>query len=178
MQAEPEPKTSITKKAKAAKVQAPQLAMPKLHMQVQYASDAENLPTAAEFKKWARKALRVDSEIALRIVDEAEGRELNKAYRGKDYATNVLTFSLTEEPHLMGDIVICAPVVVSEAASQHKSLKAHYAHLTVHGVLHLHGYDHEIDAQAELMESIETEIVMKLGYPDPYLADNSLSENT
>ena len=178
MQAEPEPKTSTTKKTNVAKAQAPQSAMPKLSMQVQYASDAENLPTAAEFKKWARKALRVDSEIALRIVDEAEGRELNKAYRGKDYATNVLTFPLTEEPYLMGDIVICAPVVASEAASQNKALKAHFAHLTVHGVLHLHGYDHEIEAQAELMESIETEIVMKLGYPDPYLADNSLSENT
>jgi probable rRNA maturation factor len=169
MQTEPEPETSTTKKGKAR--------LPKLAMQVQYVSTIENLPTSAEFKKWARKALRVDCEIALRIVDEVEGRELNKVYRDKDYPTNVLTFPLTEEPHLMGDIIICAPVAVSEAASQNKPVKAHFAHLTVHGVLHLHGYDHEIDAQAELMENIETEIVMKLGYPDPYLAENSLSEN-
>ncbi|BCM24420.1 rRNA maturation RNase YbeY [Methyloradius palustris] len=152
--------------------------MPQLNLTVQNISVTSQIPSEADFKKWVKATIRVDTEATIRIVDEAEGRELNKAYRGKDYATNVLTFPLSEEPHLIGDIVICAPVVASEAASQNKALKAHFAHLTVHGVLHLHGYDHEIDAQAELMESIETEIVMKLGYPDPYLADNSLSENT
>ncbi|HSG93076.1 MAG TPA: rRNA maturation RNase YbeY, partial [Methylotenera sp.] len=89
--------------------------------------------------------------------------------RNKDYATNVLTFPLTEEPHLMGDIIICAPVVAKEAKDQNKDLLAHYAHLTVHGILHLHGYDHETDAQAELMEGLETAIVTKLGYASPYL---------
>lgn len=142
--------------------------MPKLLMDVQYASALSNLPEAKQFKQWAKKALRIDAEVALRLVDEEEGRELNRDYRGKDYATNVLTFPLAEEPHLMGDIILCAPVVLQEAKDQQKSIEAHFAHLTVHGVLHMHGYDHETEAEAELMEMLETEIVMKLGYPDPY----------
>ena len=143
--------------------------MPKLRASIQYASSQANLPGKDLFRKWAKAALRVDTEVTIRIVDADEGRMLNSAYRGKDYATNVLTFPLAEEPHLMGDIIICAPVVETEAKAQHKSLLAHYAHLTVHGILHLHGYDHETDAQAELMEGIETAIVTKLGYPSPYL---------
>ncbi|MES2554154.1 MAG: rRNA maturation RNase YbeY [Pseudomonadota bacterium] len=142
--------------------------MPRLQMDVQYASEVQELPSAAQFRKWARQALRIDTEIALRIVDEAEGRSLNHTYRGRDYATNVLTFPLTEEPHLMGDIILCAPVVAREALEQNKPLAAHFAHLTVHGVLHLHGYDHETEPQAELMESLETAIVTKLGYANPY----------
>lgn len=144
--------------------------MPKLLLTVQYASDIPDLPTQAEFRKWARSALNLDAEITLRLVDEAEGRALNRDYRGKDYATNVLTFPLAEEPHLMGDIVLCAPVVLREAREQNKTLSAHFAHLTVHGILHLRGYDHETEAQAELMETLETEIVTKLGYADPYLS--------
>ncbi|ACT48771.1 rRNA maturation RNase YbeY [Methylotenera mobilis] len=143
--------------------------MPKLAATIQYASDADNIPSASLFRKWAKAALRVDTEVTIRIVDAAEGQSLNNTYRGKDYATNVLTFPLTEEPYLMGDIIICAPVVAAEAEAQHKSLEAHYAHLTVHGILHLHGYDHEIEAQAELMEGLETAIVTKLGYASPYL---------
>lgn len=142
--------------------------MPRLSLAVQYASSDAEVPSAAQFRKWARRALRVDSEIALRIVDEDEGRMLNRDYRAKDYATNVLTFPLAESPVLMGDIVLCASVVAREAAEQNKPLHAHYAHLTVHGVLHLHGYDHETDAEAELMEQLETEIMTKLGYADPY----------
>jgi metalloprotein, YbeY/UPF0054 family len=145
--------------------------MAKLSLAVQYASVVQDLPTKQQFRKWASSALRIDAEIALRIVDEAEARDLNREYRGKDYATNVLTFCLNEEPHLIGDIVICAPVVMREAQEQNKTPEAHFAHLTVHGVLHLHGYDHEIEAQAELMETLETEIVMQLGYPDPYLSE-------
>ena len=141
---------------------------PTLSMDVQYVSELAGLPTATQFKRWARNTIRVDSEITLRIVDEAEGRELNKAYRQKDYATNVLTFPLAEEPFIMADIVICAPVVVKEAKARGKTLEAHFAHLTAHGVLHAHGYDHEIAEQAELMESVETQILTKLGYPDPY----------
>lgn len=137
-------------------------------MDVQYASKLIGLPTATQFKRWARNTIRVDSEITLRIVDEAEGRELNKTYRQKDYATNVLTFPLAEEPFIMADIVICATVVAKEAKEQNKTLEAHFAHLTAHGILHAHGYDHEIQAQAELMESIETQILTKLGYADPY----------
>jgi probable rRNA maturation factor len=143
--------------------------MPQLSLSVQFASKLANLPTASQFRKWAKAALRVDTEAAIRIVDEDEGRALNLTYRGKDYVTNVLTFPLSETPHLMGDIVICAPVVIKEAAEQNKSIEAHFAHLTVHGVLHLHGYDHEDAHQAELMESIEIQILAKLGYANPYL---------
>ncbi|MDI1360446.1 rRNA maturation RNase YbeY [Methylotenera sp.] len=143
--------------------------MPNLNLAVQYASTLADLPSRSQFRLWAKAAIRVNTEATIRIVDEAEGRELNKAYRGKDYATNVLTFPLTEEPHLMGDIIICAPVVAAEALAQNKPLVAHYAHLTVHGILHLHGYDHEVEAQAELMEGLETAIITKLGYADPYL---------
>jgi probable rRNA maturation factor len=143
--------------------------MPKLKLTLQIATDASNLPTASQFRKWAKASIRVDTEVTIRIVDKAEGRALNHSYRAKDYATNVLTFPLTEEPHLLGDIIICASVVSTEAAAQNKSLEAHYAHLTVHGILHLHGYDHETDAQAELMEGLETAIMTKLGYADPYL---------
>ena len=143
--------------------------MPKLNFTLQIASIFAQIPAKAQFKKWAKSALRVDTEVTIRIVDEAEGRALNLAYRAKDYATNVLTFPIADEPHLMGDIVICAPIVAKEAAEQNKALEAHFAHLTVHGVLHLHGYDHEDAYQAELMESIEIQILTKLGYSDPYL---------
>lgn len=143
--------------------------MPKLSLAVQYASQCEYLPAESQFRAWARKALRIDAEIALRVVDEEESRMLNRDYRGKDYATNVLTFPLAEVPCLMGDIVLCAPVILRESSEQHKSVDAHFAHLTIHGVLHLHGYDHDTEAEAELMETLESEIVTKMGYPDPYL---------
>ena len=143
--------------------------MPNIQLTLQNASAAEQVPTKAQFKKWAKAALRVDTQVTIRIVDAQEALALNSTYRGKDYATNVLTFPLTETPHLMGDIVVCAPVVVAEAAAQNKSLEAHFAHLTVHGVLHLQGYDHEIEAQAELMESLEITILQKLGYANPYV---------
>lgn len=142
---------------------------PQLWMNIQIASEMAGIPSPAQFKKWARKALRVNSEITLRIVDEEEGRMLNLEYRGKDYATNVLTFPLMEEPFIMADIVICAPVVAKEAQAQHKTLEAHFAHLMVHGILHAHGYDHEVPEQAELMESVETQTLTNLGYADPYM---------
>ena len=104
----------------------------------------------------------------LRIVDEIEGRRLNQDFRGRDYATNVLTFVYHDVRPLSGDIVLCAPVIKTEASHQHKNLVAHYAHLTVHGVLHLLGYDHESDTSAAAMEQLETEIVMRLGHDDPY----------
>ena len=143
--------------------------MPQLKFSLQIPSKTVETPAKNLFKKWAKAALRVDTEVTIRIVDEDEGRALNLAYRHKDYATNVLTFTLSDTPHLIGDIVICAPVVIREAAEQHKSLEAHFAHLTVHAILHLHGYDHEDAHQAELMESIEIQILAKLGYADPYL---------
>jgi probable rRNA maturation factor len=143
--------------------------MPQLKIFIQIASKMAEIPSKNLFKKWAKVALRVDTEVTIRLVDETEGRALNLAYRGKDYATNVLTFPLAETPHLMGDIVICAPIVASEAAEQGKTVEAHFAHLTVHGILHLHGYDHEKEAEAELMEAIEIQILSKLGYANPYL---------
>lgn len=142
--------------------------MPQLDFSLQLASQAADIPSASQFKRWVRAALRVETSLAIRVVDEEEGRQLNASYRSKDYPTNVLTFPLTEEPLLMGDIVICAPVVAREAKEQGKALLAHYAHMTVHGVLHLHGYDHEIDAQADLMEAMEIAILHKLGFANPY----------
>ena len=147
--------------------------MNKLALAVQSAGAAQDVPTVAQFRKWAKQALRTDAEIALRVVDEDEGRMLNREYRGKDYATNVLTFPLADEPLLMGDIVLCAPVVAREAEAQQKPLLAHYAHLTVHGVLHLQGYDHETEAEAVQMENLETEIITQMGYADPYLSEKS-----
>jgi len=143
--------------------------MPQLKFSLQIASRLAEMPAKNLFKKWAKAALRVNTEVTIRIVDEDESRALNLAYRAKDYATNVLTFPLTETPHLMGDIIICAPIVAAEAKAQNKTLEAHFAHLTVHGILHLHGYDHENDEQAALMESIEVTTLQKLGYANPYL---------
>jgi probable rRNA maturation factor len=138
-----------------------------LHLAVQYASEAQNLPTRAQFRRWVKAALQRDVSMTLRIVDEAEGRELNKSYRGKDYATNVLTFVLDDEP-LYGDVIVCAPVVEREALAQRKDLLAHYAHMTIHAMLHLQGYDHETDTEAAEMEALETGLMLKLHYPDPY----------
>jgi probable rRNA maturation factor len=141
----------------------------KLSLAVQYASDAQHLPTRAQFRRWFKIAQQRDISVTLRIVDEMEGRALNKDYRGKDYATNVLTFVYDEAGHLSGDVVICAPVVEQEAQAQRKDLLAHYAHLTIHAALHLQGYEHETDAEAHEMEALETELMLKLRYPDPYL---------
>jgi probable rRNA maturation factor len=155
----------------------------KLKMTVQYAtSTRELLPPRALLRKWVKAALMHDAEIALRIVDEAEGHRLNRDFRNKDYATNVLTFiyddahaardvssGASRDAHpLIGDIVLCAPVVENEARQQQKNLMAHYAHLTVHGILHLQGYDHQEEAEAEEMEEMEIRILARLGYEDPY----------
>jgi probable rRNA maturation factor len=143
----------------------------KLSLSVQYASDTQYLPTRAQLRRWVKVALQREASITLRIVDEPEGRELNKNYRGKDNATNVLTFVYDDAEPLSGDIVICAPVVEREAASQHKDLLAHYAHLTLHAALHLQDYEHGNDADATEMEALETALMLKLRYPDPYQHD-------
>ena len=119
--------------------------------------------------RWVRHALALDAEITVRIVGEDEGRQLNRDYRQKDYATNVLTFDYAQEPVVSADLVLCAPVVAREAAEQNKTLEEHYAHLLVHGALHAQGWDHETsDADAQEMEAYETEILTGLGFADPY----------
>jgi probable rRNA maturation factor len=140
----------------------------RLNLSVQYACNREGLPLRADFVRWARAALVGGGEITIRLVDADEGRALNNEYRSKDYATNVLSFPYDTEPLVMGDLVICPSVVAHEAAEQNKPLAAHYAHLTVHGMLHLQGWDHDNDDDAEAMENEEKEILAALGYPDPY----------
>ena len=142
-----------------------------LSLSVQYASAALHLPTRTQFRRWIKIAVQRNVNITLRIVDEREGRELNKNYRGKDYATNVLTFAYDDSEPLAGDVVICAPIVEREAAAQHKGLLAHYAHLTLHAALHLQGHGHDNDADAAGMEAWETALMLKLHYPDPYQAN-------
>ncbi len=119
--------------------------------------------------RWIRHALQTDGEITVRIVDAEEGRALNRDYRHKDYATNVLTFDYAQAPQVMADLVLCAPVVAKEALENGKTLQAHYAHLLVHGVLHAQGWDHETSEQDALaMEAQETRILTDLGFDDPY----------
>lgn len=140
----------------------------KLSLSVQYASLSTVLPTRQQFRRWVKVALQQDLQCTLRVVDEAEGLNLNRDFRDKNYATNVLTFVYDDTEPLSGDIVICAPVVEREAAEQGKQSLAHYAHMTLHSVLHLQGYDHETDGEAGEMEALETALMLKLGYPAPY----------
>jgi len=118
--------------------------------------------------RWVRIALALPGEIAVRIVGEDEGRRLNREFRGKDYATNVLTFNYAYEPMVAADLVLCAPVVEREAQAAGMPLEAHYAHLLVHGTLHAQGYDHETAAEAQLMEGRESELLPLLGFADPW----------
>jgi probable rRNA maturation factor len=119
--------------------------------------------------RWLRAALGgTPAELAVRIVDAEEGQRLNREFRHKDYATNVLTFDYAREPAVVADLVLCAPVVEAEAVAQDRPLEAHYAHLVVHGALHALGYDHEVEADAEAMEARESELLCALGYADPH----------
>ena len=153
----------------------------RLDVAVSYAAPRAGLPAAVSFRKWVAAALagRIrEADLAVRIVGAKEGRALNRHYRGKDYATNVLSFPAdvadgVKLPRgvtlpLLGDVVLCAPVVAREAKEQKKPLAAHYAHLTVHGTLHLLGWDHEHEREAEAMEQLERVILADLGLPDPY----------
>ncbi len=140
----------------------------RLTLSAQYGLAASNLPSLVQLRKWARAALEHDAKVAVRVVGQSEGRMLNRNYRHKDYATNVLTFVFRDTPPFEGDLALCAPVIKREAREQGKNLAAHYAHLVVHGVLHLQGYGHEKKTDAEIMEKRESQIVTGLGYADPY----------
>ncbi len=129
---------------------------------------SKRLPTRADMTQWVLATLAVPAQFCVRFVGLEEGRELNKTYRGKDYATNVLTFDYQQEPTAEADIVICTPVLEREAKEQNKSFRSHLAHLLVHSTLHAQGWDHETDEEAEAMEAREREIMKTLGFPDPY----------
>jgi probable rRNA maturation factor len=138
---------------------------------VQYADGLQIAPQRSAIRRWARAALDGGGQVTIRFVDEDEGRALNRDFRGKDYATNVLSFPYETAPRVLGDLVVCTAVAVREAGAQKKALEAHLAHLIVHGMLHLQAYDHDNDKDAEAMEAREREILARLGYDDPYAAD-------
>jgi len=158
---------------------------PELDIDLQVATTCSNLPSLEQFSLWVAQALQgaqyevpedMVTEMTLRLVDEAESQELNHSYRDKDKPTNVLSFPF-EMPEgiplaLLGDLVICAPVVEREAAEQNKTVAAHWAHLVIHGTLHLLGYDHIEEQEAVVMEALEVQILASLGIADPYAIDN------
>lgn len=141
---------------------------PTLTVHMQQRSKFPELPDRRVMLRWMRAAVETDAEFTVRFVDLEEGRELNHQFRGRDYATNVLTFDYAREPVVMADIVIAVPVLVREAEEQGKTFREHLAHLLVHGVLHARGYDHLDEEEAEEMEALETKILTGLGFPDPY----------
>ncbi|MEQ9945873.1 rRNA maturation RNase YbeY [Pectobacterium aroidearum] len=153
--------------------------MSQVILDLQIASEqAQGLPEEKDFQHWLEGVLpqfQEVSEVTIRIVDEAESRDLNNTYRGKDKPTNVLSFPFEAPPEvelpLLGDLIICRQVVEQEAAEQEKTVEEHWAHMVVHGSLHLLGYDHIEDSEAEEMEALETEIMQSMGYADPYLAE-------
>lgn len=145
------------------------MARPPLTLSLQFADPAHraHLPRH-KVARWIRAALSAPAEITVRIVGADEGRALNREYRGRDYATNVLTFDYAREPVVSADLILCAPVVADEARRQKLPLEAHYAHLLVHGTLHAQGHDHESDDEAEAMEAQESAVLAQLGFHDPY----------
>ena len=147
-------------------------AAPLLQLSLQFADATHRaLLPRHRVQRWMRAALAAPAQIAVRIVGEDEGRGLNRDWRGKDSATNVLTFDYERDPVVMADLVLCAPVVEREARAEGKALDAHYAHLLVHGVLHAQGWDHERAADARRMEARESALLQALGFPDPYRPD-------
>ena len=140
----------------------------RLAFSVQIASNAAGVPPSRKLRHWAREALNGQARVTVRIVGMREGRALNHRYRGRDYATNVLTFTYAKAPVLCGDIALCAPIIRREAHSQAKELEAHYAHLLVHGMLHLQGHDHRLKRDAARMEAREVAVLKRLGYDNPY----------
>jgi len=143
--------------------------LPELSLAIQYPGGRRGAPTRPQVRRWLRAACAIPATVTVRFVGPAEGRTLNRDYRGKDYATNVLSFPYESGARISGDLVLCLPVVEREAGEQGKSPEAHYAHMVVHGMLHLQGYDHETTSDdAQRMEAVEREVLDALGYPDPY----------
>ena len=142
----------------------------RLALTVQYAASARTLPTRTALARWMRAALAVPAAVTVRFVGEREGCRLNAQFRHRDYATNVLTFVYDEGKTRVGDVVLCDPVIRREAAAQGKTLAAHYAHLVIHGMLHLQGHDHERAADAAAMEARERTLLARFRLPDPYAA--------
>jgi probable rRNA maturation factor len=140
-----------------------------LHLSVQYACKDDRIPSRQRVRRWVKAAAAKGAELTVRFVGAAEGRRLNREFRGKDYATNVLSFPYSNAPSICGDLVICVPVVLREAKAQGKEIAAHFAHLIVHGMLHLQEYDHERSAaEAARMERAERGILAGMGFADPY----------
>jgi probable rRNA maturation factor len=148
---------------------APRRSAHELQLSLQFA-DARHRPQLPRHRvaRWIRAALSGPAQLAVRIVDEPEARALNRDYRGRDHATNVLTFDYERAPVVVADLVLCAPVVEAEACAQRLNVDAHYAHLLVHGTLHAQGFDHERDAEARVMEARESKLMLALGFADPY----------
>jgi len=143
---------------------------PKFSLTVQYALRDETLPARSQVRRWTRAAAPAGESavVTVRFVDSEEGRALNRNFRGQNHATNVLSFPYQPSPQIRGDIVVCVPVVLDEARTQEKKPAAHFAHLMVHGMLHLRGYDHETETEAKKMEALEIAILHRLGFPNPY----------
>jgi probable rRNA maturation factor len=166
--AKPAAKTPATA-AEPKPTKAPKAPKPTLSLSLQFADKRhkEVLPRTL-VSRWIKASLASDAELAVRLVDAEEGQALNRDYRQKDYATNVLTFDYAHEPVVMADLILCAPVIEQEAKDQNKGLVAHYAHMLVHGTLHAQGWDHEDPQEADAMEAREREILAGLGFDDPY----------
>lgn len=148
--------------------------MTDVNVDLQIATSDANIPEASQIKRWAEQAYQGEepTEVTIRVVDPEESQDLNTRYRGKEKPTNVLSFPFEAPPGitvpLLGDLAVCASVVTREAAEQGKPLDMHWAHMVIHGVLHLQGYDHETEAEAEVMEALEIRLLAELGYPNPY----------
>ena len=151
----------------ALKPKAEAKRLSRLSLTIQFATDGVFLPSRQKIRSWVIAAMKEEMTVAVRVVDEDEARTLNHQYRGRDYATNVLSFGYQTEP-CSGDLILCAPVIERESVAQGKDLEAHYAHLIIHGILHLQGFDHEEEPSAKVMEALETSVMQALGYGDPY----------